>query len=62
MNKNFINRIQQIRRGSSQNPNQRGLVAHDNIYHNKTIEEQEEDGDHLPWTLMFEPCFVPLAF
>ena len=27
MNKNFINRIQQIRRGSSWNPSQRDLVA-----------------------------------
>jgi len=28
MNKNFINSVQQIRRGSLWNPNQRGLVAH----------------------------------
>jgi len=36
LNQNFINRIQQIRRGSSWNPYQRGLVAHKR-HHYKTI-------------------------
>jgi len=39
LNKTFINRIQQIRNGSSWNPNQRGLVAHGNRHHCKTIEK-----------------------
>jgi len=37
LNKNFIKRIQQIRRGSLWSPNQRGLVAHRNWYHYKII-------------------------
>jgi len=37
-NKNFINGIQQIRRGSSWYPNQRNLVANDKRQHYKTIE------------------------
>jgi hypothetical protein len=54
LNRNFNNRIQQIRKSSSWNSNQRGLVAHDNRHHYKTIEkhiierEQEEDRDPLP--------------
>jgi hypothetical protein len=37
--KNFINKFQQITRGSSWNSNQRGLVAHGNKHHKKTIEK-----------------------
>lgn len=39
MNRNFISWIQQIRRGSLKNHNQRGLVANDNRHHYKTIEK-----------------------
>jgi hypothetical protein len=39
LNKNFINIIEQIRRGSSWNSNQRGLVTYGNRHHYKTIEK-----------------------
>jgi len=67
LNINFINGIQEIRRGSSWNPNQRGLVAHDNIHHYKTIEKYPKENKkrikilYLE-ALVLDPCLVLLTF
>jgi hypothetical protein len=49
--KSFINRIQQIRKSSSWDPNQRGLVALGNRHQYKTIEKQlGKQAKGIPWS------------
>jgi len=68
LNTNFINRIQQIWRGSLWNPNQSGLVDHDNRNHYQLIEKHTLERTRGWWRssalmlLMLDPCLVPLAF
>jgi len=53
LNKNFINGIQQIRRASSWNPNDRRLVAHGNQHHYKTIEKHTLERTKRGWRSYF---------